>query len=163
MSRTTCQICGRAIKAGNGLIAHHGYQRPGHGWQTNSCFGARYRPYEVACDALPPAIVGLGAYIARQQTTLASLLESPPATLAYERRGGSRYTLERSIKAATADMAGLKQRLADWKAPTFESPPPAATPFPEHDGGFGEPPRRPMASQPLRRGGTIHLEGEDGK
>lgn len=25
---TTCQICGRPIKAKNGLISHHGYRRP---------------------------------------------------------------------------------------------------------------------------------------
>lgn len=28
METTTCQVCGRAIKASNGLIAHHGYKRP---------------------------------------------------------------------------------------------------------------------------------------
>jgi hypothetical protein len=53
---TTCQICGRAIKAVPGLIAHHGYRRPHEGWQTRSCLGARRRPYEVACDAIAPAI-----------------------------------------------------------------------------------------------------------
>ena len=37
----TCQICGRAIKASSGLIAHHGYERPGWGYQTTSCLGAR--------------------------------------------------------------------------------------------------------------------------
>jgi hypothetical protein len=68
---TTCQICGRAIKASKGTIAHHGYQRPGHGWQTASCFGAKWRPYEVASDALPPAIASLEHYIA--DTELAHL------------------------------------------------------------------------------------------
>lgn len=49
---TTCQICGREIKAGRGLIALHGYQRPGHGWQTQSCYGARHLPFEVSRDRL---------------------------------------------------------------------------------------------------------------
>lgn len=70
----TCQVCGRAIKTVQAYpvievdghrqqatekgetIAHHGYQRPGDGWQTSSCFGARWRPYEIACDALPTLI-----------------------------------------------------------------------------------------------------------
>lgn len=41
----TCQICGRAIFAETGVIAHHGYQRFS-GWQSQSCFGARHLPYE---------------------------------------------------------------------------------------------------------------------
>ncbi len=43
----TCQICGRPIFAEVGVVAHHGYQRPGDGWQTDSCFGARHLPYEA--------------------------------------------------------------------------------------------------------------------
>lgn len=60
-----CQICEREIKAKSGLIAHHGYTRPhAQGWQTPSCMGARYRPYEVACDRLPAAIDAVAAHIA---------------------------------------------------------------------------------------------------
>lgn len=53
---THCQICERDIYANNkrGLIAHHGYQRPGHGEQTSSCFGARWQPYEESRAAIPP-------------------------------------------------------------------------------------------------------------
>lgn len=48
----TCQICGRAIFAELGTIAHHGYERPGHGWQTASCYGAKRLPYEVSREAI---------------------------------------------------------------------------------------------------------------
>lgn len=49
----TCQICEREIKLKDGeRIAHHGYQRPGEGWQTDSCRGARRLPWEVSSDAL---------------------------------------------------------------------------------------------------------------
>lgn len=53
---THCQICERDIYANNkrGLIAHHGYRRPGYGEQTSSCFGARWQPYEESCSAIPP-------------------------------------------------------------------------------------------------------------
>jgi len=84
---TTCQICGRAIKAKSGLIAHHGYTRPGHGWQTKSCFGARWRSYEVACDALPKAIEGLAAYIASTQASLAKWIADPPPGITVPPRG----------------------------------------------------------------------------
>lgn len=107
MIETHCQICGRAIRtvAGYGStgatetdmaagrtdrIAHHGYQRPyKQGWQTGSCFGARWRPYEVACDALPPAIKGVENYIANQQTGLAKFMLEPPAKLQYDKSRGS--------------------------------------------------------------------------
>lgn len=39
----TCQCCFRQIFAETGTIAHHGYERPGHGWQTASCVGAKMR------------------------------------------------------------------------------------------------------------------------
>jgi hypothetical protein len=50
--RMTCQICGRAIHANTGRIAHHGYQRPGHGYQTASCPGTHHDPFEVSRDEL---------------------------------------------------------------------------------------------------------------
>lgn len=83
---TTCQICGRAIKANTGVIAHHGYKRPGHGWQTRSCFGAHYRAYEVACDALPHAIESVEAFRLLKQTALDKHLAEPPLVLKYYRR-----------------------------------------------------------------------------
>lgn len=49
---STCQICGRDIKAKSGKIAHHGYTRPGMGWQTGSCEGARHQPLELSCATL---------------------------------------------------------------------------------------------------------------
>ncbi len=100
---TTCQICGREIKANTGLIAHHGYQRPGEGWQTASCMGARFRPYEVACDALPPAIDSCKRYIANQQAALNAWMTSPPDTITWQRKDGygtprgQEFTFERPV------------------------------------------------------------------
>lgn len=48
----TCQCCGRGIFANTGKIAHHGYERPGHGWQTGSCVGALELPFEVSRERL---------------------------------------------------------------------------------------------------------------
>ncbi len=48
----TCQCCARKFLANMGTIAHHGYQRPGGGFQTASCIGAKHKPFEVARDRL---------------------------------------------------------------------------------------------------------------
>jgi hypothetical protein len=61
MTIMTCQICGRAIKAGKGVIAHHGYKRPeGRYYQTASCWGARHLPYEQDCSQLKKNRLGFG-------------------------------------------------------------------------------------------------------
>lgn len=85
---TTCQICGRAIWANTGKIAHHGYQRPDHGWQTTSCMGARYLPYEQSCDRIPEVIANIEGYIARTTSALELFVASPPNVLIYEKYQG---------------------------------------------------------------------------
>lgn len=81
---TTCQICGRAIKAAKGVIAHHGYHRKG-GWQTSSCFGARWRPWEIACDAIPAAITRASTVQAQHKEQLVALVGNPPRGIYYQR------------------------------------------------------------------------------
>lgn len=73
-----CQICERAIKANTGKIAHHGYTRPGTGWQTASCMGARHLPYEVSCDVIPLAIDQIGSWIATLEKRLEGLVHGVP-------------------------------------------------------------------------------------
>jgi hypothetical protein len=60
----TCQCCGRPILAETGQIAHHGYQRPGHGYQTQSCYGARHEPFEASRERLGQYIDNLERRIA---------------------------------------------------------------------------------------------------
>jgi hypothetical protein len=75
---STCQICERTIKAKTGVIAHHGYQRPGDGWQTASCFGARNLPYEVSCDRIQPYIDMVTNYRTGRENYIQSLVDFPP-------------------------------------------------------------------------------------
>lgn len=42
----TCPCCFRQIAVQRGTMAHHGYQRPGSGFQTKSCDGVRFPPLE---------------------------------------------------------------------------------------------------------------------
>lgn len=82
-NKYTCQICEREIKAKNGIIAHHGYQRPdrGSGWQTSSCWGARHEPYEVSCDQMQPYIDSVVSYVENQKLINKGLIENPPETI----------------------------------------------------------------------------------
>lgn len=97
----TCQICGREIGTTTGKIAHHGYTRPGTGWQTASCFGAKWRPYEVACDALPPCIDMMERWVEQLEAANDSDMANPPDTISYTVKGLMRhnpsktYTVER--------------------------------------------------------------------
>jgi hypothetical protein len=115
-----CQICGRAIKAKSGLIAHHGYRRPGHGWQTSSCFGARWRPYEVASDALPRAIERATAYRDNTQTQLAKLRANPPAEFDVSRRDAWGH-VRQECKAPRPDgFDGYAKRPGSYKPQSYE-------------------------------------------
>jgi hypothetical protein len=100
---THCQVCGRAIKAGNGLIAHHGYQRPrlyGGGYQTASCEGARYATYEVSCDRLKEVLEWRKTAKAETERRQEEMEQNPPEKLAvYERHG----TFSASTELVTYD------------------------------------------------------------
>lgn len=59
VAQMTCQCCGRRFLANLGAMAHHGYKRPGDGWQTASCDGAKELPFEVSRDVLGAMITRL--------------------------------------------------------------------------------------------------------
>lgn len=92
--KTTCQICEREILANTGVIAHHGYQRPdrGSGWQTASCRGARYLPYEQSCDQIQPCIDYIKAYVKDQKRFIKELMENPPETITERRYYGFHFS-----------------------------------------------------------------------
>lgn len=63
--RMTCQCCGGKYLARLGTVTHHGYERPGGGYQTASCMGAKFLPFEKDHARLDMLIVSLGESIAR--------------------------------------------------------------------------------------------------
>lgn len=157
----TCQVCGRKIKAKSGLIAHHGYQRR-YGWQSASCDGARFVPYEVSCDRLKEVAGWLERFIERKEQEYNAFIAERPAKLTvmedttayfkgreviYERPevyneyrenrprtyecayAQQRCEYERTIKYAKSDIAIMRRRIQEWKAPvTEEKPAPQETP-----------------------------------
>lgn len=106
----TCQICGRSIKAGKGVIAHHGYSRPYEGWQTASCAGARYLPFEQSCDRLREVIEEVVWFLEKQEQELKNLLETPPDELVVYEKRGSWTAPERKVyaKPANLDLASYR-------------------------------------------------------
>ena len=101
-----CQICAREIKANTGLIAHHGYQRPGSGWQTASCDGAKQLPYEVSRDFIPVVIERYKLHAANQENLADDMLRSPAATitrLVISPHTGKQYDTKEFTKPAGFD------------------------------------------------------------
>lgn len=70
----TCQICARGILAELGAIAHHGYERPGDGYQTASCPGAKELPFEVSRERLGEHIVHQKDRLANSRAFLARVI-----------------------------------------------------------------------------------------
>ena len=93
----TCQCCGNHILANTGVIAHHGYQRPGEGWQTASCFGARHLPFEVSRDRLGELIVVLKAQLKSHAESLLRVENE-----------------EQAISYTMTDYSGKRERYAEW-------------------------------------------------
>lgn len=143
---STCQICARTIKDSKGVIAHHGYERPGNGWQTSSCMGARYPAYEQSCDRIPVAIDSIQTFIENSAAQLDRLVNDPPEGFTIM-RGRTPVQVERpanfdpaksnsyipfsyaneyqnrirglksAIRSARIDLKFLEERLAAWVAP----------------------------------------------
>lgn len=112
-----CQICSRDIKANTGLIAHHGYQRPGGGWQTASCMGAKYLPYEVSRDRIPTVIESYKDIRQNNIDREKELLANPPATVTRFARYGFQknevYTLPENFDPAVALESGSYSQTND--------------------------------------------------
>lgn len=114
-----CQICERAIHDNTGTIALHGYKRPGHGWQTPSCMGAKHQAYEFACDALPPAIKAITEYIEQQEAALAKWIASPPDTISINVSRGS-WSKPVFEDRTRPDDFDASERPASWTPRSYE-------------------------------------------
>lgn len=64
--RGTCAWCLRDIAIDrSGLMAHHGYERPDVGWQTQSCPGTEYKNLEISLDGLKEHIKAIDQFKTR--------------------------------------------------------------------------------------------------
>jgi hypothetical protein len=124
-----CQICSRKIKDKSGIIAHHGYKRPEHGWQTESCMGARNLCYEKSRDIIPKAITSINLFVESKKylieqvktgkVAVPSILSKTPVepTHMFYKRRQEEYLakLEYEIKTAVREIERLQKRYDEWK------------------------------------------------
>lgn len=123
-----CQICEREVKSKSGLIAHHGFKRPGNGWQTESCVGDRELPYEKSRDAIPKAILVIDSFVEMNNLKIKDLVENkPPISLFGNRvvqstnpvyiihQNNQLGMLKSEIAFALRDKERLEKRYQEWR------------------------------------------------
>lgn len=129
----TCPCCMRGIAVVRGTMAHHGYQRPGHGWQTASCAGVQFEPLEVSPKGLEYVVRTLRAQLEANQKAFAERATQPEYLLGKRERKGPMeriargdplwprlfsahvVELEYSIRVLRADLPPLEKMLAEWQ------------------------------------------------
>jgi hypothetical protein len=136
--RATCSCCFRniAVASGGARMSHHGYERPELGWQTASCMGTMYKPYEVSCDGTKAMIQAIRQRI-KQYREQASNLETATSIVVQERRTGRPITVvagqepfERlrvekiasirfMIQTAERSISDLEAKVASWRPTTI--------------------------------------------
>lgn len=129
----TCPVCFRPIAVVNGAMAHHGYHRPGIGYQTASCNGVVFPPLEVSNAGLVWLIGSLRKRREDQSQAYADRHSKPETLMARRERKGplekitrddpfwpstfARYVneIQQEIAAITHALPELEKRLAAWK------------------------------------------------
>ena len=129
----TCPVCFRSIAVLRERMAHHGYTRPGRGWQTSSCPGTRFKPLEVSSEGLEWLIATLRDRVATLKNALASQATHPEFLIAKRTYGGKPEKITRDdplwprlfaahirelqseIRSIEHELPTLEKMLADWK------------------------------------------------
>jgi hypothetical protein len=107
----TCQCCAKKYLANLGSMAHHGYQRPGWGWQTASCVGAKRLPFEVSRDTLGELLDLLKLWI-EKHTIAAKEIEAEARQVTYRYTEYSGYA-KRENKTLLFTRATFDQVVAE--------------------------------------------------
>lgn len=139
--RLTCGCCFREIAvvggAPTGLMAHHGYERPGEGFQTASCPGIKFMPLQTTDDgprymagAMRRALVATEAALTRApslQTLSITVLEKgqrvrkdiTPETREWKRAMDAHVTrLRGELAGIRASIAHFDKVVAEWRPET---------------------------------------------
>jgi hypothetical protein len=134
----TCQICEGSYRLTGGVLAHHGFKRPGSGRIIGDCAGAGELPYEVSCDACASYKASLEAHLPGVQQLLEQLRGGAVAELHVEKwvnrvqrvvlvkRGevsacewsqiiqGEIYEVRRRVGGMVSEIARMNKRIAGW-------------------------------------------------
>ena len=99
-----CQICGNShlTNRKGGKLPHHGYQRPGNGWQTASCPGAKHLPYSQSRDRIPHVLEMIETHRRRTTRSLAALRSHEFSEVFHMKRPG-KYDYKRGTRGEAID------------------------------------------------------------
>jgi hypothetical protein len=111
----------------SGVIAHHGYTRPGEGWQTASCEGTHHSPLEVTNALLVATIASCEARVEETRRQIANVrADSAPVVVTIQAHWNEkrfapyvyRFTAETYAEVAAASEGRLSDRVtfADRKS-----------------------------------------------
>ncbi len=110
----TCQICERIIMLDpNGTIHHHGYERPGIGYQTESCSGARGPAYEAEKAILERWVVTLRNLLVDATEWRRRLLADEVSVLTYVYRDYKNRVRHEEAKVCHVDVTKDTKTLPD--------------------------------------------------
>lgn len=110
-ARMTCQICGKLHLANTGKLAHHGYERPGMGWQTASCSGARELPFEVSRDRLGVHIEAMQDLAVRKMEARDAIKVETQGFMAYytsDKKNNRGRSIEEAVAVTRATWENVK-------------------------------------------------------
>jgi len=128
----TCPVCFRQIAVQRGTMAHHGFERPGYGSQTASCYGIRFKPLEVSSEGLEWLISWLQGRLERARNALDNRATQPEFLLVKRSYNGPMESVTRSdpawkeafrrhvaelrgeIHSLERELPRLEKILADW-------------------------------------------------
>lgn len=96
----TCPCCFRQIAVTGGRMVHHGYERPGSGYQTASCPGIKFPPLQISTE-------GLEWLIGAIQGKLAATKE------AYRTRGDLEFILV-PTRTRPVQIVKVEKGTSDW-------------------------------------------------
>lgn len=106
----TCSCCFRQIAIMGEHMAHHGYQRPGQGYQTASCAGIRFKPLEQSTAGLEWLITVTEQRINELQQQLANV-DSIPNLMIMKPRGQLATQITRDMPEWPKALANHKNML----------------------------------------------------
>lgn len=134
--RGTCAWCLRDIAIDrSGLMAHHGYERPDTGWQTQSCPGIEYKNLEISLDGLKEHIKAIDHFKTRITHELDYLPKIVSLTIKVRTKNGNRIdqvigkedprwkdamqnqsrNLQGQINQAKVDHEYFSKKLREWQ------------------------------------------------
>jgi hypothetical protein len=125
----TCSCCFRSIAVRNGKMVHHGFERPGYGYQTASCWGVNFPPLEISLEGLEWLIQNRKDALESNKKKLQELPERETIFLFHNQkpqkfvRGDSNFTwalnkateeTKTDIKLLNWELDNLGQHLEKW-------------------------------------------------